>query len=207
MTNNMRDILMVVAGAVIGAIVTSLYYSEKEYKMLQDEADFCEEMGLAIKKYEPGRVNPVKEKVNEADEAWVKANPNLERRDEDKVLVLKDERFKKLATPYQTMMKVVGKEERGFNESPTPYVITSEQFGEEMDHHDKLTIEYYALDNTLVDDGEEIISDVEATIGDAILSFGDGSDDADVVYVRNEKMAIDYEVIRLNKSYSETVLG
>jgi hypothetical protein len=64
------------------------------------------------------------------------------------------------------------------------------------------------VDDTLSDENEEIISDVSYVIGyDALSSFGDGSDDPDIVYVRNEKLQTDYEVTRLNKSYSETVLG
>jgi hypothetical protein len=89
-----------------------------------------------------------------------------------------------------------------------PYVITTEEFSEGNDHYDKLTIYYYADDDTLVDDNEEIITDVIGTVGDqGLYSFGNGSDDPDVVYIRNEKRETDYEVICLNKSYSETVLG
>jgi hypothetical protein len=89
-----------------------------------------------------------------------------------------------------------------------PYVITNEEFAEDMTHFDKLTIYYYEDDQTLADENEEIIQDVSSTVGDEALDkFGDGSDDPEIVYVRNEKMEIDYEVIRLSKSYKETVGG
>jgi hypothetical protein len=87
-----------------------------------------------------------------------------------------------------------------------PHVITLEEFAEEMDNYDKLTIYYYEDDDTLADEDEQIIEDIANIIGDEALSrFGDGSDDPEVVYVRNDKLEIDYEVIRLSKSYAETV--
>jgi hypothetical protein len=89
-----------------------------------------------------------------------------------------------------------------------PYVIGVEEFSEDMTHFDKLTIYYYEDDDTLVEGGEDIITDVDWTIGnDSLDHFGDNSDDPDIVYVRNERISVDYEVIRLPKSYAETVLG
>ena len=89
-----------------------------------------------------------------------------------------------------------------------PYVISIEEFSEERENFDKVTVYYYQEDDTLCDDNEEVITDVLRFIGsDALTCFGDESDDENVVYIRNEPMEIDYEVIRLTKSYSETVLG
>lgn len=84
-----------------------------------------------------------------------------------------------------------------------PYLISIEEFSEEMPHFDKLTIHYYAYDNTLVDENEEIIPDIAVIVGDCIpVAFGDQG----VVYVRNECISVDYEVILISKSYAETVM-
>jgi hypothetical protein len=89
-----------------------------------------------------------------------------------------------------------------------PYVITIDQFADENDHYDKSTIYYYEDDDVLADENEEVIIDVFKVIGDdALGSFGEGSRDPEIVYVRNDKLQIDYEVIRLSKSYRQTVLG
>ena len=85
------------------------------------------------------------------------------------------------------------------------YVITTEQFSEERPEYDKLTISYYEDDDTLADENEDPIADPVSLIGDALENFGEGSDDPQVVYVRNERISIDYEVIRLSKSYASTV--
>lgn len=89
-----------------------------------------------------------------------------------------------------------------------PYVIHVEEFGSAGNPNEKLTIYYYMKDNTLVDEAEEIIADPVYAIGrDAIASFGFSSDDPDIVYIRNERLGIDFEVVRLHKSYKEVVLG
>ena len=87
-----------------------------------------------------------------------------------------------------------------------PYIISVDQFADEKDHYDKITINYYEEDDTLCEENEEIIEDPMMVVGeDTLTRFGEDSDDPDVVYVRNEKLEIDYEVICLHKSYAETV--
>lgn len=88
------------------------------------------------------------------------------------------------------------------------YVIPLDSFVDEMIGYDKITLGYYAEDDVLVDDNEDIIDDVDYVIGHAALErFGDGSEDDDIVYVRNERTGADYEVIRHHKSYQTEVLG
>ena len=89
-----------------------------------------------------------------------------------------------------------------------PYVISDEQFNEENDHFDKISLTYYEDNCILADEGDEIVTDIDGTVGRENLDkFGELSDDPEVVYVRNEKIAVDYEIIRLSKSYSDTVMG
>lgn len=89
-----------------------------------------------------------------------------------------------------------------------PYVITLEEFSAERMDFDKTSISYYEEDDTLLDDGDEVIDDVDGTIGDSALSsFGEGNPSPDVVYVRNERLGTDFEVVRHHASYQEAVLG
>lgn len=88
-----------------------------------------------------------------------------------------------------------------------PYVITTEQFSEEMLNFEKLTVYYYEDDDVLADEQEEVIPNVVEIVGeDNLTKFGYLSEDPEILYIRNEKMEVDYEVIRLSKSYQETVL-
>lgn len=72
----------------------------------------------------------------------------------------------------------------------------------------KLDWTYYSEDNSLCDENEELVPDVDAFIGPyALHSFGEDNDDPDIVYIRNNKLGNDYCVTRLHASYSEAVLG
>jgi len=88
-----------------------------------------------------------------------------------------------------------------------PYIIDADCFASDGLENNKLTITYYEGDDTLVDDGEEIIVDRDMIIGmDTLRQFGDGgSMDPDVVYVRNEQLGIDYEIIRRYDCYHQEV--
>lgn len=89
-----------------------------------------------------------------------------------------------------------------------PFVISREEFDEGYPHFDKITITYYAEDDVLADEQDEIIPDIEAVVGyDSLSRFGDMSDDDCVVYVRNGRLGADYEIILTQESYSESVLG
>lgn len=85
-----------------------------------------------------------------------------------------------------------------------PYIIDSDEFTNEFDHHDKISLYYYRVDDILCEESEEVIEDVEAVIGyDALAAL----DMQTTVWVRNEPLCIDYEVISINKSYAEQVHG
>lgn len=90
----------------------------------------------------------------------------------------------------------------------TPYIITWEQFSEEKDNYEKVNLDYYADDNTLADTNDAPIPDVIGLVGrDALDNFGNGSHEENVVYVRNDKLALDFEIVRKDTSYSAYVLG
>ena len=83
-----------------------------------------------------------------------------------------------------------------------PYVISADQFVENDNDFQQITITYFAKDDVLVDEDREVIDDIDAVIGDdSIGKFGTMGSPDNLVYVRNEKMNIDYEVIREDLSY------
>ena len=89
-----------------------------------------------------------------------------------------------------------------------PYIITAEEY-EENDRFTKASLTYY-LDDVLVDEDENPIPNQDDLLGpDALTQFGVKSNDPDIIYVRNEKIAggMDYEVSRIAGNYSEIVLG
>lgn len=75
---------------------------------------------------------------------------------------------------------------------------------------DFATLIFYEGDNTLCDDGEQIIPNAENVVGLATLNRliegGPGAENG-VIFVRNLKTSINYEVVLDAGSYCETVLG
>jgi len=106
------------------------------------------------------------------------------------------------------------KEKGDLGELVAPYVanqkigIISLHEWTENTHFDKETITYYEDDTTYCDVGDEIISDPNGMFGpNAHLHFGEGSEDPDIVYIRNEKVDTDYEISRVHNAFSVVVLG
>lgn len=85
-----------------------------------------------------------------------------------------------------------------------PYIIDGRDFIEDFDHHDKVSLYYYKGDDVLCHDHEAIVENVEECVGSDLLL---GIDDQATIWVRNEKLGIDYEIITLNDSYAKSVHG
>lgn len=81
-----------------------------------------------------------------------------------------------------------------------PYVISPYDYGE-AEGYDTESLIYYA-DGVLTDDDNNPIEDVEGTVGkDALNHFGEYEDDS--VFVRNERLKIDYEILLDSSKYSD----
>jgi len=80
------------------------------------------------------------------------------------------------------------------------YVIPPEEFGE-LDEYDTESLTYYA-DGVLADSNDEIVDNVEELIGeDSLTHFGEYEDDS--VFVRNDELQCDYEILRDLRNYSD----
>lgn len=95
-------------------------------------------------------------------------------------------------------------EEMEISSEPIPYVITDEEYNNEYDDYDKISLYYYMLDDTLCEENEEIVDDIENTVGYDSLNLLATQTTA---WVRNERLKADYEIIGLNQSYAKTVAG
>lgn len=97
-------------------------------------------------------------------------------------------------------------EELTARESKQIYIITHDEFfGDEMGYkQDQLT--YYKGDDMMCDALNKPIYNYSNFVGDN-LSFGHGSKDPNVVFVRNEKERIEWEIALDVGRYEEEVLG
>lgn len=100
-----------------------------------------------------------------------------------------------------------GQPHHGLDED-APYVISHDAFMANDPEHSQATLTYYAGDNILADENEEDMVDIfETAVGKGTLRFGEESNDPDVVYIRNNELQSDYEVIRRSTKYADDILG
>lgn len=88
----------------------------------------------------------------------------------------------------------------GFPYVNPPYVITANEFNSSPPGYNAQPLDYFA-DGVLAD-GWGMPLDIEETIGeDTLEHFGDDPDE--ILYVRNERKEIDYEITRDPRTYDE----
>lgn len=89
----------------------------------------------------------------------------------------------------------------------TPTIISSDDYlGRDARYSQEILV-FYQVDGVLADGDDKRIMNPDELIGDALLHFGEQSNDPDEVYVRNPVKGVEYEVIRIPKSYQDTVVG
>ena len=90
-----------------------------------------------------------------------------------------------------------------------PYVISQEEYMEGVPGYEQITLAYYEDgEGILVDPQDVPIPDSDKIVGDDnLLRFGHGSGDSRVVYVRNDDISVDFEIIKSQGSFESEVLG
>lgn len=91
-----------------------------------------------------------------------------------------------------------------------PYIIALEQWGEQYVfnvNYDKITVRYFEDDDVVYDEGNGNIVPTKDVGAGNLAKFGFASEDAATVYVRNESIETDFEVIRDPGSYTAIILG
>lgn len=81
-----------------------------------------------------------------------------------------------------------------------PYVIAPEEYWEA--DYPTISLTYYEGDDTLADDDDKIIKNVDELVGEDFAShFGEYEEDS--VYIRNDNVKAVYEILRDYGSYTE----
>ena len=89
-----------------------------------------------------------------------------------------------------------------------PYIISQEEFLTAEPEFQQTTITYYAGDGTLADERDQEIPFADPIVGEENLyHFGRGSGDDRIVYIRNERLSRDFEVLKSDGKYAHEVLG
>jgi hypothetical protein len=89
-----------------------------------------------------------------------------------------------------------------------PYIIHQDEFAQNETEYEQVTYTYYAADHVLTDEEEEKIELPDQIVGLSNLgNFGHGADDYHVLFVRNDKLRMEFEICLLPASYEEAVQG
>jgi len=94
------------------------------------------------------------------------------------------------------------------NRSPeVAYVISEEEYMANEPEHEQMAITYYAGDGVLANDKDLEIPAINHVVGPDYLKFGHGSGDSRVVFIRNERINTDFEILKSDGKYAHEVLG
>lgn len=167
------------AGAAIGSVVTWKLIEEKYKRIAQEEIDSVKEV-FSRKKAEP-----------EVTEEPIK--PTID-----------DVVAKTAHVDYSNIVEKLGyknDEEGGSTMIDKPYVISPDEFGD--CDYETVSLIFYA-DGVLADDYDEVVADIPGTVGvGSLQTFGQYEDDS--VFVRNDRLKTDYEILKDLRKYSEVV--
>jgi len=185
---------------------TKKYYAKKEKTgKFGDPVKLATESLLTQFEYSEGIPKTSEKDVREARKSM---NPNP---------FVKDERiFEKYSDPdpspagSPSLFDEIDDRERAARQAAgEAYIITLDEFNENINEFGQGNLTYFSGDDTLMDSrDEEVVSDIRKLVGDDTLNrFGQGSRDPRVVYVRNEKLGMDFEIALSENRYEVEVLG
>ena len=87
-----------------------------------------------------------------------------------------------------------------------PFLISVAEYFDDCRENTKLSITYFAGDNIVCYENDEIMLDPETDFGLINLSrFGIASDSEHIVYVRNPRTSVDYEIVRDDGKYADMI--
>ena len=209
MNSTLKGVLIFVLGAAAGSLATWKLIEKKYKDIAQEEIDSVKDTFSKMKKNEyPDKLEdyPDFEEFNDSDDS---DDVEEEHKPEQKI----DRNNKPDIVEYAKILSETGytnyaerqdkKEKKGVEpvEDERPYVISPDEFGEK-DGYENVTLTYYA-DGVLTDYFDNVISNVDEVVGfDSLDHFGEYEDD--VVFVRNEKMETDYEILRDLRDFNES---
>lgn len=183
-------LLAFVAGATAGSVATWLIIKEKYAQIAQEEIDSVKE--VFFKKEtppEPESISEIAEKAkNKADiMEYTKKLSNIGYTDYSDIS--SDTNNEK-----ETEKKAMGEEK--------PYVISPDEFGE-LDDYTEISLTFYS-DQFLTDENDELVEDIERTVGaESLNHFGEYEDDS--VFVRNDRLKADFEILLDERKYRDVV--
>lgn len=168
------------AGATIGSVTTWKVLKTKYEQIAQEEIESVKEaFGKIVTEDEEGSTEDTEDDISEED---------------DDPMDLDE--YENLVGKYKYEVNET-EDDEDMNERP--YVIAPEEFGD----CDYITVNLtYYLDDVVTNELDKIIANVDELIGNDFAShFGEYEEDS--VYVRNDKLQMDFEILKDYREFSE----
>ena len=188
MKNSIINVFIFAAGALIGSAVTWKFVKTKYERVADEEIESFKEY------FEKKLETKSQDKIDPIDDDSL--STTIEEIDE--YLHMVDD------CGYTCVENTAKK--GGVTSMPKagPYVISPDEF-DDMPDYDAVTLTYY-IDGVVTNmwDSPLDSDEVEELIGyESLEHFGDYEDDPDVVYVRNDRLKADYEILRDYRNYRD----
>lgn len=203
MISTLNKVIMFAAGAVLGSLVAwKLTKTKYEKIMIEEEQSLREYYNKKVKAFEAAATDFLDSYQRKEDALRKKLEEKTEK--EPEIVQDMDELHDKEFDRYVEVLKdhKYSHEEPCFDEGTNdkPYVVSPDEFGD-ADNYEIITLNYYA-DGVVADDWNDPIEDIGATIGEDFASHY-GEYEEDVVYVRNDRLKVEYEILRSNLRYED----
>lgn len=203
MNSRFTNVLFFAAGAAIGSVVTWKIVKTRYDRIVQEE---IESVKTAFN--DMLAIRPEEDTEECTDDEEPQGKPTQQTRIDWSKLEDLDEEEEEECKPneidmeqYKQITHLYTNEEGGANGvAKEPYIIAPYDFGE-LDGYHTIELTYYA-DDILEDDSYTIVTDRDELIGPkALFTFGEYEDDA--VFVRNEQLCTDFQILKDYRTYSE----
>ena len=192
MNTTMSNAVAFAIGVATGASITYILVKKHFKKIADDEIDTMREY------FQNKRAEGTDTLEEEPDEAEVKEARDEHQEDKPNIReyasLIKKENYTNYSDTTADKKKEVDDVEK-------PYVITPEEFGE-LDYS-TISLTYYS-DGVLTYESDELVEDVDDIVGaDFAEHFGEYEDDS--VFIRNDRMKTDFEILVDKRNYSDVV--
>lgn len=194
MKTNLKVGLAFVLGAATGALVANKYLKTKYEKIADEEIASVKAVYWAKANYAKKDVEYTEEVYKQHQQAAKSAAEQAKEKPD--IVKYAEKLHKEGYTNYSTTAKP---------DTPDlgePYVIPPEDFGE-FDDYEKISLIYWA-DQVLTDDNNEVVEDLEGSVGiNSLTTFGEYEDDS--VFVRNSRLRCDYEILLDQRNFEDVI--
>lgn len=184
------NFMLFIFGAAVGSAATWAYVKKKYEQFAQEEIDSVKEVFSKrekedIKKAEFEKQTEKTNIIEYAEKVNENGYTNYSRTENNKEV-------------KETVKNTGNRNDKGY----FAYVITPDEFGE-FDDYEKISLTYYD-DQVLADENDDVIDDIEDTVGfESLTHFGEYEDDS--VFVRNDKLECDYEILLDHRNYLDVI--